>query len=59
MQKQRKGGKLCDRWLGPYIINRNFGKGLYELKSTSGNVLKCKCNINRLKVCIILILLVV
>ena len=49
-QKQQKGGKLCDRWLGPYIINRNLGKGLYELRNCSVSVLKMKCNIARLKV---------
>ena len=49
-QKQRKGGKLSDRWLGPYTINRNLGKGVYELKNSSGRVLKMKCNIARLKV---------
>ena len=31
-QKQRKGGKLCPAWLGPYTISRNLGKGVYELK---------------------------
>ncbi len=25
-QKQRKGGKLDSRWLGPYFINRDLGK---------------------------------
>ena len=49
-QKQRKGGKLCDRWLGPYTVNRNLGKGVYELRNSSGRVLKTKCNIARLKV---------
>ena len=55
-QKQRNGGKLSDRWLGPYTINRNLGKGVYELKNSSGKVLKTKCNIARLKVmsCIVL-----
>ena len=27
-QKQRKGGKLDSRWLGPYIVNRDLGKSL-------------------------------
>ena len=49
-QKERKGGKLTDRWLGPYTINRNLGKGVYELKSSSGKLLKKKYNIARLKV---------
>ncbi len=48
-QKQRKGGKLTDKFLGPYIINRHVGKGLYELKNKSGNILQKKVNVNRLK----------
>ena len=36
-------------WLGPYVINRSVGKGLYELKNNSGEVLKKKANIVRLK----------
>ena len=47
-QKQRKGGKLTDKWLGPYIINRHISKGLYELRIKSGKALK-KVNVNRLK----------
>ena len=35
-QKQRKGGKMDDRWLGPYPINRYIGRGVYELKNTKG-----------------------
>ena len=31
-RKKRKGGKLDIRWLGPYIIVNNLGKGLYSLK---------------------------
>ena len=42
--------KRGDRWLGPYIMNRNLGKSVYELKSSSGKVLKNKYNIARLKV---------
>ena len=49
-QKERKGGKLTDRWLGPYTINRNLRKGVYELKRSSGKLLKKKYNIARLKV---------
>ncbi len=49
-QKQRKGGKLEPLWLGPYTINRDLGKGLYELKNVEGKVIKKKANINRLKV---------
>ena len=32
-QKQRKGGKLCPAWLGPYSVNKHLGKGVYELKT--------------------------
>ena len=48
-QKQRKGGKLDDVWLGPYKIHRQLGKGIYELANEKGMVLKKKVNINRLK----------
>ena len=48
-QKQRKGGKLEPVWLGPYIVSRCVGKGLYEL-SRNGKVMKKKANIGRLKV---------
>ena len=49
-QKGRKGGKLHDRWLGPYIVHQNLGKGVYQLKTTDGSILAKKHNINRLKV---------
>ena len=49
MQKQRKGSKLVDKFLGPYTINRHVGKGLYELRNKSGKVLQKKVNVNRLK----------
>ena len=34
VQRERKGGKMDPVWLGPYIINRSVGKGLYELKNS-------------------------
>ena len=40
-QKRRKGGKLEPAWLGPYVIHRCIGKGLYEL-SRDGKVIKKK-----------------
>ena len=46
-QKEWKGGKLTDWWLGPYTISRNLGKGVYELKNLSGRTLKKKFNIAR------------
>ena len=48
-QKQRKGGKLEPAWLGPYLIHRCIGKGLYEL-SKDGKVIKKKANVARLKI---------
>ena len=48
-QKQRKGGKLEPAWLGPYVIHRCIGKGLYEL-SRDGKVVKKKANIAQLKI---------
>ncbi len=48
-QKQRKGGKLEPTWLGPYIVKRCMGKGLYEL-SRNGKIVKTRANIARLKV---------
>ena len=48
-QKQRKGGKLEDLWLGPYTIHRHLGKGIYELANDKGKILKKKVNVNRLK----------
>ena len=46
-QKEWKGGKLIDRWLGLYTISRNLGKGM---KNSSGRTLKKKFNIAWLKV---------
>ena len=48
-QKQRKGGKMDPAWLGPYVIHRCIGKGLYEL-SKDGKVVKKKANVARLKI---------
>ncbi len=37
----RKGDKLVQRWLGPYMIVEDIGKGRYLLKNTaSGKTLK-------------------
>ena len=48
-QRERKGGKLCNKWLGPYIINRHIGKGIYELQTVRGTVLKKKYNLSYTK----------
>lgn len=49
-QKERKGGKLEDKYKGPYKINKSLGKGVYELINSNGKILKSKHNITRLKV---------
>ncbi len=48
-QKERKGGKLENAFIGPYYINKAVGKGIYQLRNRNGNVLKRKINIARLK----------
>ena len=47
--KQRKGGKLNPAWLGPYVINKEIGKGVYELRNKKGDIVRNKVNVNRLK----------
>ena len=49
-QKERKGGKLEDAYMGPYVIHSSVGKGVYTLRTMKGKVLKKKCNVKRLKV---------
>ena len=49
-QKIRKGGKLEDKWLGPYKINREIRSGAYALETIDGKLLKKSCNVARLKV---------
>lgn len=29
----RKGDKLSQRWLGPYTVTQDLGKGLYKLRN--------------------------
>ena len=48
-QKQRKGGKLADKWLGPYKINQEIRKGVYGLETLGGNLMKQSSNTSRLK----------
>ena len=47
--KQHKDGKLNPAWLGPYIISKPMGKGVYELSNKRGEVIQKKVNVNRLK----------
>ena len=35
-RKKRKGGKLDTRFLGPYVINKKLGRGIYELMAEDG-----------------------
>ena len=48
-QKNRKGGKLEDAFIGPYTVHKSCGKGIYQLQNEQGKVLKQKINIARLK----------
>ena len=41
---------MNDVFKGPYIVNRCLGKGIYEIQSEGGKVLKQKGNIGRIKV---------
>ena len=34
-RKKCKGGKLDPKWVGPYCITSNLGRGLYQLKQLS------------------------
>lgn len=44
----RKGGKLVERWLGPYEVNEHIGKGVYRLqKRYTGRILKRTYNSSR------------
>ena len=36
-RKKRQGGKLDYRWVGPYMITKALGKGLYQLKEQKGD----------------------
>lgn len=39
-QKQRKRGKMHDKWLGSYTVHKDLGKGVYQLRNLTGTVLK-------------------
>ncbi|XP_065319366.1 uncharacterized protein LOC135927329 [Gordionus sp. m RMFG-2023] len=45
----RKGGKMLNPWIGPYLINKIFDKGVYELITTNNLILKTKYNLSNLK----------
>ena len=37
LRKKRRGGKLDDKWLGPYAVIAALGKGLFKLKEVNGD----------------------
>lgn len=37
LRKKRRGGKLDDKWLGPYTVTAALGKGLFKLKEVNGD----------------------
>ena len=45
-------GAIEQHWChkGSYIVNRSLGKGIYEIQSEGGKVLKQEVNIGRIKV---------
>ncbi|GJU48590.1 reverse transcriptase domain-containing protein [Tanacetum coccineum] len=45
------GGKLGQKWEGPYEVTKALGDGAYKLKSTDGTVLPRTWNIANLKKC--------
>ena len=49
-QKQGKGGKMDHACLGLYTISKHLGKGVYNPKNHSWQVIKNKVNVSRLKV---------
>ena len=38
--QHRMGGKLDNRWTGPFIIHEDLGKGRFRLKTSAGKPLK-------------------
>ncbi|XP_065313505.1 uncharacterized protein LOC135922911 isoform X1 [Gordionus sp. m RMFG-2023] len=48
-RSDRKGGKMLNPWIGPYLINKIFDKGVYELITTNNLILKTKYNLSNLK----------
>ena len=45
----KKGDKMQPRWIGPYRVHINLGKGVYKLKNMKGAILKAAVNQHRLK----------
>ncbi len=40
IRKKRKGVKLDDRWLGPYTVSQDLGKGFYSLSKGNDVIIK-------------------
>lgn len=49
-RKKRRGGKMDPKWLGPYLIVKNLGRGLYKLRSVENPGCIVKVNGAHLKV---------
>lgn len=50
IRRKRKGGKLDDRWLGPYAISKDLGKGFFALSDRQNqNVTIARVNGSHLK----------
>ena len=47
--QHRMGGKLDNRWTGPFIIHDDLGKGRFRLKTSAGKPLKQTIHCARLK----------
>ena len=47
--KHRMGGKLDNRWTGPFIIHEDLGKGRFRVKTSAGKPLKQTIHCARLK----------
>ena len=43
------GGKLDKRWTGPFITNKDLGKGRFRLRTSAGKTLKQTIHCDRLK----------
>ena len=46
-RKKRRGGKLDPKWVGPYTIEGNLGRGLYHLQEVC-NPTKFLSRVNRI-----------
>lgn len=49
-RKKRRGGKMDPKWLGPYLIEKDLGRGRYKLRSVKDTSDTVKVNGIHLKV---------